>query len=446
MGAELTAVIRGAGEEVFPDLVERLQAAVRIGSVNPVLAADESANAPRGEGALQALLAADLERLGCRVETFEPDAAAIAEQYPFMRPVLPGQGFRGRPNVVAWAPSVEPPAGRRAHLILNSHADTVDPGDPAAWPCPPFSADIRDGQIVGLGAADAKGCLITFVGALAVLRAAGLVPRKPVALHSVVDEEAGGAGTVDCIRRGYTADVAVVGEPTGLVVGPGSRGSLTLVMRVRGRRAHPGEGWRGVNAIRQAWRYVEALDALRADLDRTAMHPLWRTLPAARVWNLLSLNSGPPGRAVPDACELQYNVGTIGGERAETVRRLVEAAIARVTAEDAWSAEHPPEVRWLDMPMDSAVTDPEHPAVTAFAAAGRALGEAPLVQGFSAITDARHLVNLGRIPTINFGPGEIHRCHSAEETLPVADFHRATAWVALFIAGYCGAERRAWPR
>jgi acetylornithine deacetylase len=445
-GPEVAAAIRRAGDEVFADVVERLRAAVRIDSVNPGYAADGPANGPRGEGALQAMLAGDLERLGCRVETFEPDAAAIAERYPFMRPVLPGQGFRGRPNVVAWAPSVEPPAGRRARLILNSHADTVDPGDPAAWPCPPFSAEMRGGQMVGLGAADAKGCLFTFVGALAVLRAAGLVARKPVALHSVVDEEAGGAGTVDCIRRGYAADVAVVGEPTGLVVAPGSRGSLTLVVRVRGRRAHPGEGWRGVNAIRQAWRYVEALEALRAHLDRTAMHPLWRTLPTARVWNLLSLNSGPPGRAVPDACELQYNVGTIGGERAEDMRRLVEAAIARVTAEDAWSAEHPPEVRWLDRPMDSALTDPAHPAVMAFAAAGRALGEAAVVQGFSAITDARYLVNFGGIPTINFGPGEIHRCHSADEALPVADLRRAMTWVALFIAAYCGAERRSWAR
>jgi acetylornithine deacetylase len=217
-------------------------------------------------------------------------------------------------------------------------------------------------------------------------------------------------------------------------------------MRVRGRRAHPGEGWRGVNAIRQAWRYVEALDALRAHLDRTAMHPLWRSLPAARVWNLMSLNSGPSGRAVPDVCELEYNVGTIGGERAEDVRRRVDAAIAQVTAEDAWSAEHPPEVRWLDWPMDSAVTDAEHPAVAAFAAAGRALGESPVVQGFSAITDARYLVHLGGIPTINFGPGEIHRCHIAEETLPVADLRRAITWVALFIAGSCGAERRPWPR
>ncbi|HEV2283590.1 MAG TPA: M20/M25/M40 family metallo-hydrolase [bacterium] len=440
MDADLTAAIRRAGEELAADVAARLQAGVRIDSVNP------AHGGAHGEGAFQTMFAGELERLGCRVETWEPDAQALADQYPFMRPVLPAQGFGGRPNVVAWAPSAERTEGRSAHLILNSHADTVDAGDPAAWPSPPFSAALTGGRLVGLGAADAKGALFTFLGALAILREAGLLPRKPVALQSVVDEEAGGAGTLDCVRRGYTAGAAVVGEPTGLVVCPGSRGSMTLVMRIAGRRAHPGEGWRGVNAIRQAWRYVDALEALRAELDRTAMHPLWRALPAGHVWNLLALNSGPAGRAVPDVCEVHYNAGMIGGERIPDMRRTIEAAIARVTAADPWTLEHPPQLRWLDRPMDPAVTDPGHPAVTAFAAAGRALGEAVAVRGFSAITDARYLVNIGGIATINFGPGEIHRCHSPEEMLPVDDLRRAMTWGALFIAGYCGAERRAWGR
>jgi len=434
----LAATIRRAGDDLAGDVAARLAAAVRIDSANP------AHGGAHGEGAVQAAIAGELERLGCRVETWEPDATALAERYPFMRPLLPAQGFTGRPNVVGWAPSVEAPDGRRARLLLNSHADTVGPGDPAAWPHPPFSGAIRNGRLFGLGAADAKGCLFAFIGALAVLREARLVPRRAVAVHSVVDEEAGGAGTLDCIRLGYTADAAVVGEPTGLVVCPGSRGSTTFVMRITGRRAHPGEGWRGVNAIHVAWRYIEALEELRAELDRTAMHPLWRPLPAGHVWNLLALNSGPPGRAVPDACEFEYNVGMIGGEQSAEIRRLIDAAIARVTASDAWTVEHPPQVRWIDPPMEPAVTDPGHPAVTAFAAAGRTLGEAAVVQGFSAITDARHIVNAGGVPAINFGPGEIYRCHSPEEMLPVDELRRAMTWIALFIAEYCGAERRAW--
>jgi len=424
--------IAQVGAEMAPAVVAQLQAAVRIDSVNPAHAGTG------GEGAVQAFVAAELERIGCRVEMWEPDADALVSAYPFLRASVPAEGFRGRPNVLGWFPATAPPDGRRVHLILNSHADTVAPGDPAAWPFAPLSATVSDGRMFGLGTVDAKGCLVTFLGALGVLHEAGIILREPVLIQSVADEENGGAGTLDCIRRGYTASAAVVGEPTSLVVCPGTRGSVTLALRVTGRRAHPGEGWRGVNAIQMAWRYVQALEQLRLDLERTAMHPLWRPLPAGHVWNLTALNSGPPGPAVPDGCELQYNIGAIGGERLADLRSAVEAVIALVTAEDAWLAAHPPELRWVGLAMDPALTDPEHPAVRAFVAAGRELGEPAAVTGLSAITDGRHLVNSGGIPTINFGPGEIHRCHSPEEALPLEELRRATTWVAAFTARYCG--------
>src|SRR5947209_7586276 len=43
----------------------------------------------------------------------------------------------------------------RAPLVLNTHLDTVPPGDPAAWTeCPsgPFVPSLMEGRIYGLGA------------------------------------------------------------------------------------------------------------------------------------------------------------------------------------------------------------------------------------------------------------------------------------------------------
>lgn len=428
------ALIRG-GHDVLETVVERLQAGVRVASVNP------SAGGT-GEGEFQTLVAAELERLGCAVESWEPDAAALAERFPAARPYLPPSGFRTRPNVIGWAPTAEPLGGRRAHLILNSHADTVGAGDPSGWRFPPFSGTVADGHLHGLGAVDAKGCMFAFLGAFAVLRAAGVTLRRSVMLQSVVDEEAGGAGVLDCIRRGYTAGAALVGEPTSLRVCPGSRGSMTLVLRVVGRGAHPGEGWRGVNAIHAAWRYVEALERLRDDLDRTRMHPLWAPLPVGHVWNLMAVNSGPAGRSVPDRCEVRYSVGAIGAERLTELQDVVAACVAGVTAADPWLIEHPPTIEWSPPSMEPAVIEPTHPAVAAMVAAGVDLGEDPVgVQAFSAASDGRHLMNSGGIPAINFGPGDLHRCHSPGEELPVAELRRAMTWIALFMARYCGVAR-----
>jgi len=431
----VSAIVRSA-RNVIPDVAERLRAGVRLPSVNPAAAQDGEAG---GEGAFQQYFAGELERVGCRVRVWEPDADALRERYPDLEHVIPAEGFAGRPNVVGWAPAEDAADLPQSHLLLNSHADTVGPGDPGSWPAPPFAGALRDGKIVGLGAADAKGCLFTFLGALMTLRAAGIRLRRRVQVQSVIGEESGGAGTLECLREGYTATAAMVGEPTSMCLCLGTLGSVDLLIRVTGRKAHPGEGWRGVNAIGLAWRYVEALERLRDELDRTNMHPLWALLPQGHVWNLMALNSGPTGRAVPDRCNLHYSVGLIGTESGSDVERRVEAALAAVTAADPWLVAHPPEVRWTTRDRWPAVTDPGHPAAVAMVAAGRALGEhgaAP--RGFSAVADTRHLVRLGGIPTLTFGPGDIHHCHGPAEGLAVDELRRAVTWTALFLARYCG--------
>jgi acetylornithine deacetylase len=435
---ELTGAIRQAVAETAGEAIERLRAAVRIPSVNPSVADGD------GEGALQRFVAAELRALGCRVETWEPDADALAARFPHLRATMRAEGFRDRPNVIGWIPSEEPPRAARAHLILNSHADTVAPGDAAAWRYPPFSATVDDGTLWGLGAVDAKGCLFAFLGAAAALRAAGIRLKRSVMIQSVVDEESGGAGVLECIRRGYTAGAAIVGEPSGLRVCPASRGAMGLHLRVSGRKAHPGEGWRGVNAIRKAWLYVEALDRLRDDLDRTRMHPLWAGLPAGHVWNLMGISAGavPAGRtarSVPDLCEVNYGIGLIGDQRPETMRPVVEEALGAVTAGDPWLTANPPAITWLPGAFEPAVTDPSHPAVIALAEAAAVVTGAPVrIEAFSAATDGRHLTNAGGIPAVNFGPGPLHLGHSPLEALPVAEFRAAIEIVALCVARYCG--------
>ncbi len=435
---ELTSAIRQAVAEVTDEAIERLRAAVRIPSVNPSVGEGD------GEGALQRFVADELRRVGCRVEAWEPDADALAARFPHLRATTRPEGFRGRPNVIGWIPSDEPSQGMRAHLILNSHADTVAPGDLASWRHLPFSGEVDAGELWGLGAVDAKGCLFAFVGAAAALRAAGIRLKRSVMIQSVVDEEWGGGGVLECIRRGYTATAAIVGEPSGLRVCPASRGAMGLHLRVFGRKAHPGEGWRGVNAIRKAWLYVDALDRLRDDLDRTRMHPMWAGLPAGHVWNLMGLSAGavPAGRtarSVPDLCEVSYGIGLIGDERPETMRPVVETALMAVTASDPWLTTNPPAITWLPGAFEPAVTDPSHPAVTALADATASVTGAPVrIEAFSAATDGRHLANAGGIPAVNFGPGPLHVGHSPLEALPIPEYRAAIEVIALCVARYCG--------
>src|SRR3989304_5121288 len=102
-------IIRRAVAGVTDEAVERLRAGVRIASVNP------SVEDGGGEGAFQQCVAAELEGLGCRVESWEPDAGALAGWQPEIRGALRPEGVRGRPNAIGWGPpqcpARRPPGG-----------------------------------------------------------------------------------------------------------------------------------------------------------------------------------------------------------------------------------------------------------------------------------------------------------------------------------------------
>ncbi|MGH2403099.1 MAG: M20/M25/M40 family metallo-hydrolase [bacterium] len=67
--------------------------------------------------------------------------------------VLPA---RHNPMVVGQTPQ----RSGRPTLLVTGHYDVVEPGPREAWMCDPFAAELRDGDIVGRGAADPKGNLM----------------------------------------------------------------------------------------------------------------------------------------------------------------------------------------------------------------------------------------------------------------------------------------------
>ena len=433
LAESLRRAIVGAAEELRPELTARLREAVRIPSVNPAAPGGE------GEGRFQDFMAAQLARLGARLDVWEPDGADLADRYPRLR-ALSTCDFRGRPNVVGVfaAPDSGASEARPVRLILNGHADTVGT-DTARWRHDPFGAEIAEGWLYGLGSADAKGSLVAYLGAMAVLRAAGVRLASSVALTSVVDEEAGGGGTLACIERGYRADGALVGEPTGFAVCPASRGAFGLKVAVAGRSAHVGVAYEGVNAIDLALRYVEAFRQAGRDLDRAYRHPLWSALPAGHLFTVTGIRSESPPGAVPHGCEFRASVGYMAGEAEEEVLARIEAAFARVTAADPWLREHPPVVERVPPSLEAAATDAAHPLVAALvASAGSLRLDPPPVRALPAATDGRLLTIYGGTPAVNFGPGDMARGHSPDEAIPLEDYHRAVVWVALAVAHFCG--------
>jgi acetylornithine deacetylase/succinyl-diaminopimelate desuccinylase-like protein len=188
----------------------------------------------------------------------------------------PGEGA-DQVNLIATIKGTDPGA---TPLVLNTHLDTVPPGNPALWTeCSgdPFSAPITGDRIYGLGAADTK---LDFV---AKARALGSVqkPRRDVWLVATFGEEHGLVGAKELAASGILprGALAFIGEPSRLEVITAHKGLMVFELRVgfvqpvppvsrlcrwvsfAGRAAHSSTPALGRNAI------LIALDALAARPD-----------------------------------------------------------------------------------------------------------------------------------------------------------------------------------
>ncbi len=201
---------------------------------------------PEDDGA-QALLGGWLERLGFAVTHLR---------------------FDRTPNLFASIGAGHP------HFCFAGHTDVVPPGD-AAWSVPPFAAELREGMLIGRGAADMKGGIAAFVAAVARHLDGGGPARGRISLLITGDEE--GAATDGTVRvlpwmaeHDAIPDFCLVGEPTnptslGEIVKIGRRGSLNARIAVHGIQGHAAYPQRADNPVH---RLLAALsDMLAAPLD-----------------------------------------------------------------------------------------------------------------------------------------------------------------------------------
>ncbi|MHA1433118.1 MAG: M20/M25/M40 family metallo-hydrolase [Candidatus Heimdallarchaeota archaeon] len=73
-----------------------------------------------------------------------------------------------------------------------SHVDVVPIEDPDAWEVPPFSGEIKDGQVWGRGTFDMLFIVVAQCQAFAMLHKENFKPKGDLILAIVADEEAGG--------------------------------------------------------------------------------------------------------------------------------------------------------------------------------------------------------------------------------------------------------------
>ena len=297
-------------------------------------------------------------------------------------------------------------------IILSGHTDVV-PVDSQTWTSDPFTLRVADGRAYGRGTCDMKGYLAVCLAAAEGLDAQRL--KKPVHLAFSYDEEVGCVGA-----RGMVAwlrdsplkpEACFVGEPTQMGVVVGHKSKRSVRVRVRGKTCHSSLAPLGVNAAEYAARLVAEIARMRewlaSDGPQDPLYDVPYSTPHVGI-----LRGGTALNIVPDACEILFEVRTIGGEDpdalvAEVVRYAREELEPRMRAVDPAAG--------IDLDVYAGFpgldTAPDARVVTfAKGLAGRS-DHAKVAYG----TEAGLFQTIAEIPTVVIGPGFIDQAHKADE-------------------------------
>lgn len=226
---------------------------------------------------------------------------------------------KGRPSIVAIARGT----GGGKSLMLNGHIDTVTT---LGYDGNALSGDIKDGKLFGRGAADMKCGIGAAMSALEAAKKLNL--RGDVIFTGVADEEATSIGTEQILELGWTADAAIVNEPTNGAIVNAHKGFVWLEVDFHGLAAHGSMPTLGVDAIIHAGHFLVELDKYSKRLAKGYdQDPL-----AAPSVHASVIKGGEEVSSYPALCTVTLERRTIPGETAESVRLEIQALLDQLTA------------------------------------------------------------------------------------------------------------------
>ncbi|RXI96683.1 peptidase [Anaerobacillus alkaliphilus] len=388
------------------------------------------------EASIQQLIASKFKEIGLEVESWELDGNQLKEHPSFFSN---REMFEGSPNVVGLLKGT----GGGPSIVLNGHVDVVPAGDGTQWENSPYEANIIDGKMYGRGTTDMKGGNLSLYLAIEAIQQLNIKLKGDVILHSVVEEESGGAGTLAAIMKGYTADAAIIPEPTDMKIFPKQQGSKWFRIHVKGRSAHGGTRYHGVSAIEKAGLVVNHILALEKIRNERIDDPLYRSIPIPVPINVGRIEGGDWPSSVADLVKLEGRIGIAPSETIEEVQAELAEWLERLGAIDEWFIDHPVVLEWYGAQWLPGSIDLDHPLMKIVEEKFfDVTGINATVEASPWGTDGGLLTQVGDTPSIVFGPGKSSMAHFPNEYIELDEIFKAAEIIALTVIEWCGLDDR----
>ena len=191
-------------------------------------------------------------------------------------------------------------------VFLSTHMDTV----------PPFISPTEDSEtIYGRGSCDAKGIIAAEITAAERLRSEGITD---IGLLFTVDEEQSSTGAK--VANGHplaaTCEYMINGEPTDNELAIGSKGSLRMLLKTKGKAAHSAYPEEGESAIEKLLDILNDVRELQLPTDEFY---------GETTLNIGLLSGGLKTNIIPPNAEAGLHIRLVTDEK--PVLELLEKAV-----------------------------------------------------------------------------------------------------------------------
>ena len=279
-----------------------------------------------------------------------------------------------------WVKNLHYDAGKPT-ILLNSHHDTVKPN--VGYTKDPFSPEVEDGKLYGLGSNDAGASLVSLMACFLNFYNEPKLKYNLILAATAEEEISGKNGVESILEELGEIDFAIVGEPTLLDLAIAEKGLMVLDCVATGKSGHAARN-EGENAIYNAMKDLEWFRTYTFD-------EVSKTLGPVRM-SVTMINAGQQHNVVPDECKFVVDV--------RSTDCYSNTQILEIIREHVKSKVEPRSTRLnpSSIPMD-------HPIVQAGIALGRRTYGSPTMSDQA----------LMPYPSLKLGVGDSARSHTADE-------------------------------
>lgn len=301
--------------------------------------------------------------------------------------------------------------GTGKSLVINGHMDTV-PAGIAPWSRSPWSGQLKDGRVHGLGSFDMKGGLVAGAAVACALERAGIRPGGDLVFESVVDEEwGGGGGTIAARSRDGEADACVIPEGTQLEIYRATRGGF--VVDLISDAGDPSLYFSKAQVVSPAipiGRLLAWVEKLGRSRSRVRAPGAYAEFPDPVPVQVLAIESNRLGPetplSVPSRATVRVYMQFLPHEDVDAVITATRRDLARFCAHDPFFRKYP--IRWQPLiggPLYGHELPLDHGWTQCMAESARAvLKRRPVITGAPYPCDAGLMHRDFGIPTLLFGP------------------------------------------